>query len=607
VESPDTLLHAPPTWEPSPPGGARRRLSRGANSPAREGQQALDGLLLGRYRLLERLGSGGFGVVWRAHDELLDREVAVKRIPLAPDGESERASREALATARLSHPAIVALYEACADDDAFYLISELVHGETLAQLIAVRSLSDEEVLEIGIVLARALSHAHARGVIHRDVKPQNVLVPYPLEDPAPNQDAMLGVAKLTDFGGASLLDEEALTRTGDVLGTLAYMAPEQSEGREVGEEADLYALALVLYEALTGVNPVRGPTPAATARRIGRPLPPLARSRGDLPQPLTGALDAALAPSPENRGTLDELRLTLEETLERGLSVRRRRGTPRRGRRRAAAAPSDRPEHTREAPSPRRASRGERARARQLAPAPEEALEVAPPVEPSRITAGVGPALPRTLWLGIALAAALWQLAAGRPGVALLACAAAAPLAALPRRSGPGWLACVLAPVLGLAGLAGAFPAIAGQAVRWRGRALFGALGYWWLTLSEPLFARRLWLGEPLGTPARTVWEGSLGSAWGHVVAPMLSLAVLLGAALWAAGAILLPWIVRGRSAALDLVAATTWSAAIVATAPIVDSGLSANAAHLSPRGAVLGAVLGGVLVVAARALRGPV
>src|SRR4029077_18931335 len=111
--------------------------------------------------------------------------------------------------------------------------------------------------------------------------------------------------------------------TGDILGTLAYMAPEQSEGREVNEEADLYSLALVLYEAFCGVNPVRGPTPAATARRIGRRLEPLARRRRDLPRFLTGALDHALLPSPRARGGIEELRLAREEALDHGLVPRR--------------------------------------------------------------------------------------------------------------------------------------------------------------------------------------------------------------------------------------------------------------------------------------------
>jgi hypothetical protein len=559
-------------------------------------------LLLGRYRLIERLGSGGFGVVWRARDELLAREVAVKRIPLAPDGDSERATREALATARLAHPAIVALYEAASDGEAFYLISELVHGETLSRLIAADALSDEEILEIGVAMAHALSHAHARGVIHRDVKPQNVLIPGRGEDRSAPADAPPAIAKLTDFGGASIVDQDALTRTGDVLGTLAYMAPEQSEGHEVGEETDLYALALVLYEALSGVNPVRGATPAATARRIGRRLPPLERSRRDLPRALTRALDAALAPSPGHRGTLEELRSTLEATLQQGLE-RGRRGVERPGmraehrtaptRRGAPSPPDARGQH----PDPRR----------RRAPAPEQPLGLQAPLEElARRPASGRFALPRGLWLGLALATVIWLLISGRPGLALLALAALAPLVALPRRSGPGWVACAVAPVLGLAGLAEAFPAIAGQAPRWRERAALAALAYWWLTLAEPLVGRRLWLAGPATTSPSTTWEASLGGG-AHVLGPLLGVGLLLGAALWACGAVVLPWILRGNSATLDLIAATTWSAGLAAAAPVLDSGLSAHASHPGPQGVVLGAILGGAIAVAARALRGPI
>ncbi len=134
-------------------------------SRAREGWTegpGADALVLGRYRLRERLGAGGFGVVWRAHDELLHREVAVKRVPLAPDEDGERVTREALASARLSHPAIVALYEACPVQDAFYLISELVDGDTLARLIADDALDDEQVLRIGVALCAALSRMPTR-------------------------------------------------------------------------------------------------------------------------------------------------------------------------------------------------------------------------------------------------------------------------------------------------------------------------------------------------------------------------------------------------------------------------------------------------------------
>src|ERR671917_291731 len=246
-------------------------------------------LVLDRYRLQRRLGSGGFGVVWLAHDERLDRAVAVKRIPLE-EGENPRAEREALAAARLAHPGIVALYEAGRDEEAYWLVSELVRGRTLGDLERDGALSDLDVVRVGSALCDALAHAHGRGVIHRDVKPANVMVP---------DDG--GAPKLTDFGIARLADAAALTRTGSVVGTLAYMAPEQAEGRRTTGAADLYALALVLYEALSGTNPVRAEGAAATARRVGMRLPPLARLRRDLPRELCHALDAALDPDPEER------------------------------------------------------------------------------------------------------------------------------------------------------------------------------------------------------------------------------------------------------------------------------------------------------------------
>ncbi len=587
VDSHNTLVQPSPTG-PTPEQAPRRgpfraRGPRAPNPAAGTGEQ----LVLERYRLLERLGAGGFGVVWRARDELLHREVAVKRIWLGPDGDSERAAREAQASARLSHPAIVALYEACPLGEAFYLISELVDGQTLAGLIAAGELEDRQVIAIGLALIDALEHAHARGVIHRDIKPQNVLIPHRPE--APRSREHLAAAKLTDFGGASLAEEDALTRTGDVLGTLAYMAPEQSEGREVGEEADLYALALVLYEALTGVNPVRGPNPAATARRIGTRLEPIGRMRRDLPRELAGALDRALSPDPRDRGTLEELRQALQAELEEGSPPtlrRRERPLARRPRRPAHEVPA--PEH----------------RAILLEGPPAHA-----PADP--LTAG-GPGLPRMIWSALGLLLVGWELAAGRPGVGLLALAALLPLAVMPTRPLGGgvpaiWLGCVLAPVLGLIGLAGAYPAVAGQASQWRQRFALGAIGYWWLRLAEPLLSRDLWLGAPAGAPARSVWEGSLQSTATHVVWPLLSTGVLAGAVLWGLAAALLPLLVRGRSAAMDVLGAALWSAALVAAAPRVDSGLSSALAHPQPRGALLGAILGAMVAIAARALRGPV
>jgi eukaryotic-like serine/threonine-protein kinase len=624
TQNPVESLHALVETGPAPDADTVRR------SPAPDGwgnPPRSNDLLFGRYRLLECLGSGGFGVVWRARDELLHREVAVKRVSLAPNGERERAGREALAAARLAHPAIVALYEACAVEDALYLISELVHGKTLAQLIAARALGDEEVLRIGVALADALAHAHSRGVIHRDVKPQNVLVPRPSDHLAEELDESVGMAKLTDFGGARLAGDELATRTGDVLGTLAYMAPEQSEGDEVREEADLYSLALVLYEALSGVNPVRGSSPAATARRIGRPIASLAAVREDLPGALTQALDTGLSPSPSGRGTLEELRAALKQAAEQ-LAVFQRRRRPRR----VGSEPADltiaaRPAALQPAPI------GEPL----LLPAvraPAVPEDRSAPIADEEVDAWRTPtrALPfsQRLWLGCALATIVWLAATGRPGVALLALAAAAPLvpaainrertrrgsppATAPARAkyaGAEWLLPLLAPVLGLVGLAGAYPAVAGQAKSWCKRAALGALGYWWTALAEPLVdshsaASRLWLGEVPGTPPRAVWEGSPSSTAVHVIGPTLSLAVLLGAGLWATGAMVLPWVVRGRSAAVDLVAAVAWSAAVTATTAALASSLSTYG-HPSPHGAILGALAGATFAVGARALRGPV
>jgi serine/threonine protein kinase len=591
------------------------------------GEPRADALVLGRYRLRERLGAGGFGVVWRAHDEVLRREVAVKRIPLAPGEDGERATREALASARLAHPAIVALYEACPAEDAFYLISELVDGDTLAQLIDRDELADSQVLQIGVALCSALEHAHERGVIHRDVKPQNVLVPHAADVPAPVSEAFGGVAKLTDFGGATLSGADALTRTGDVLGTLAYMAPEQSEGREASEAADLYSLALVLYEALSGVNPVRGATPAETVRRIGRPVRPLARVRRNVPLELARTIDRALARTPGARGSLEQLRGALEQALEDGPRLPSR-GRALRGASWASSAEMLHEDQTAPAGAgqERTFDYGRTRKLDRIAPAPvahppagpaagEEHLRELRAIaqasgEPAQRTPRRG--LPRAVWLVAALALAVWQAAAGRPGAGLLVSVAMLPVVLLPigrrdRAGTGGWLACALAPALAVIGLAGAFPAIAGQAPRWRMRAALGALGYWWLALAEPLLARHLWLGPAPGTPSRTVWEGSLSSAAVHVIWPLLSFGTLLGAALWAGGAVVLPLLVRGRNAALDAVAVVAWSAALVAGAPALDSGLAGPAAQAMPRGAVLGAVLGGALALASRALRGPV
>ena len=263
-------------------------------------------LVLNRFLIERRIGSGGFGVVYEAWDGRLERPVAVKAIESGSSQGCKRVLREAQAAARLNHPGIVTLYEMGEEEGNALLVTELVDGSTLAQLSRDESLSDREIGEIGADLCEALDHAHARAVVHRDIKPQNVLV---TEGGEPR-------AKLMDFGVARLTDATALTAAGDVVGTLAYMSPEQAEGRTAGPEADVYSLALTLYECWSGENPNRRSTPVATARAIGARPRPLRRLRPDLPRELTAALDDCLQARPDRRLSLEELGTTIERSLD---------------------------------------------------------------------------------------------------------------------------------------------------------------------------------------------------------------------------------------------------------------------------------------------------
>jgi serine/threonine-protein kinase len=263
-------------------------------------------LVLNRFLIERRIGSGGFGTVYEAWDGRLERPVAVKAIASGGSRGSDRVLREAQAAARLNHPGIVTLYEMGEEDGNALLVTELVDGTTLADLNRDGVLSDREVGEIAVDLCEALAHAHSRAVVHRDIKPQNVLV---TEEGEPR-------AKLMDFGVARLTDGAALTAPGDIVGTLAYMSPEQAEGSTAGPAADVYSLALMLYECWSGEHPTRRSTPAATARAIGGRLRPMRRLRPDLPRELSEMLDACLQTRPERRPTLEELGETIEGSLD---------------------------------------------------------------------------------------------------------------------------------------------------------------------------------------------------------------------------------------------------------------------------------------------------
>jgi len=262
-------------------------------------------LVLNRFLIERRIGSGGFGVVYEAWDGRLERPVAVKAIEQRGEA-GRRVLREAQAAARLNHPGIVTLYELGEEDGNALLVTELVEGSTLARLSHNGELCDREIGEIGADLCEALDHAHSRGVVHRDIKPQNVQV---IEDSEPR-------AKLMDFGVAHLADDAPLTAAGDVVGTLAYMSPEQAEGRPAGPEADVYSLALTLYECWSGENPHRRATPAATARSIGSRARRLRRLRPELPRELTETIDACLSARPSQRPSLEDLGTTIEDCLD---------------------------------------------------------------------------------------------------------------------------------------------------------------------------------------------------------------------------------------------------------------------------------------------------
>jgi hypothetical protein len=522
-------------------------------------------LVAGRYRLGRRLGSGGFGTVYAAHDERLDRAVALKLI--AADGPApERAQREALAAARLHHPGIVAVYDAGDDPEGRYLVSELVRGRTLDALERDGALSDRDVLRVGLALADALDHAHRRGVIHRDVKPQNVIVP---------DDG--GRAKLTDFGIAHLAGDEPLTRTGDIVGTLAYMSAEQAAGEHVDERADLYSLALVLYEALAGVNPVRGPSPAATARLVGTVLPRLRSHRRDLPAGLCTALDRALAPAAGDRGTIDELAAVLADALP---DVCDDGGT-------IAPHPL---EH-----APARTSALARLAAG-VAAGGLTALALAAAADPPTPTNSgdvvVGPLtgaalvcmlvvlFPRAGWL-LAAAGGVAALAEPWPEAAALVAAAAVVMPVLLRHDGLAWSVPAGAPALGLATLAGAYPALAGCARRAYTRAVLGAAGLWWLLLAEPLLDRDLALGTEPGDAAT-------------VLAAVATSGALLVAPIWALAAVVLPWLVKGRTLAGDVVGAAAWAAGLAAATAAVTGYAGLD----EPRGLAAGAVVAAVLAM---------
>ena len=265
-------------------------------------------LIAGRYELEKLVGSGGMSNVFRAHDRLLERTVALKILHeqySRDDDYVERFRREARAVAKLAHPNIVTVIDRGEQDGRQFIVFEYVDGPNLKDLTRDGPLDPREAIELTLQVARALSFAHERGLVHRDVKPQNVLL---------NDD---GQAKVTDFGIARSLDVNGVTQTGTVLGTSDYIAPEQARGQRVDPKTDIYSLGTVLYELLVGDVPFSGDNFVAVAmRHVSEPAPSVLERRPDCPLRLDLAVQRAMAKDPDDRfESMDDFVVELEACL----------------------------------------------------------------------------------------------------------------------------------------------------------------------------------------------------------------------------------------------------------------------------------------------------
>ncbi len=288
---------------------------------------ALEGseLVLGRYRPLRPLGSGGSGSVWLTRDEQTGLDVALKIV--AREGKAAaRAEREAQAAARLRHPSCLRAYAFARDPRHVYIAYEFVPGRTFRETMRAGELRDAQAIEACAQICDGLAHAHAHGILHRDVKPSNVLL-------ADGDDVSV---RLLDFGLARMAEAETLTAQGDVPGTLAYIAPERLAGEDATEAADVWAVGVMLWEALSGTHPFWQTSMLETARAIEQGAHPLHELRPDLPDGLLRLVDRSLSLDPVRRPSASDLAAAL-----RGAAVPRRRKSPRVGRL-AVPAPASR-------------------------------------------------------------------------------------------------------------------------------------------------------------------------------------------------------------------------------------------------------------------------
>jgi eukaryotic-like serine/threonine-protein kinase len=345
-------------------------------------------LVLGRYRPMRPLGSGGSGSVWLALDERNGLDVALKIIPREGKA-AARAEREALAARRLRHDRCVRAYDVGHDASHVYIAYEYVPGRTLREVIRSGGIADEDAVEVAAQVLDALAHAHRAGIVHRDVKPANILL----------EDREELAVKLLDFGLAQFDGADTLTAVGDVPGTLAYIAPERLDGGEATPESDVWSVGVLLWETLGDRHPFWGVPIQQVARAIQSGAPPLATERRGIPRRLAAAVDAALALDPAARPAASTLAAELRNSL-----------------RTSPSRPARKPRHDDE---------------EALAPAQRHARRVMPVVL-SAVTAALGatflPFWPPELVAAIVFAAALASWLDPRAGLAVALAAPVFPL-----------------------------------------------------------------------------------------------------------------------------------------------------------------------------------
>ena len=582
-----------------------------------------------RYEFRDRVGAGRFGVVWKAFDTRLAREVAIKLVPLPDDPRDlARAEREAMAAARLDHPAVVTVYDSFVEDRTLYLVTELVRGPSLAARLQDGPLEPLEALRVGEAMAAALAHAHRRGVLHRDVKPANILLVPGAEAPAP-------AAKLADFGIAQVLGADSLTPTGMVVGTPRYMAPERVHG-PAGPPADVFALGATLREALgDAALPAYAEAPLSRsvaldpdarppAEQLYRVLARAARDRGDAAE-RTGA--TAVLPGPRDAGTAATNVLPDPSRPAAAEPARPPGGDPRP----RWDAPRDHAE------DPSRASAGSPhpGRTARLHDRVAHAAAILRPVLERRLAdprlsvaaasfaatlalilgplrgeallgllaaagvAALATVRPRLAWLvasGVAVGALVVR---GQFGTALIFLLIAGGLPVVLRRRADRWWYAAAAPALGAVGLAAAFPVLVSRAGNRAAAVALSLAGFVTLALAEVATADTLLAGPARAASGPRAWRENPLETAELALWPLVSSPFVLFALAFAVVTLAVRWLLPDADTSrLGLRVA---AAAVVAVGvPAVANELLAASVELAvPRGLLAGACLGvGALLV---------